>query len=282
MKHPAEFFMKSLIIREPAITDAQVLQAIDRLGFLAPEATYLGFLRMEIPAPPEPFNPGDRFHRESMRYLRDAQVYELFHQTPAMAEAWAYLADPNKRMVVEEVLLARLDLKSTASRLNKKHNWHLSEEGLELYRHYFWNVNLLTFDQWGRYLYERSSLYDRYMSLLQADKTLAYFLLRLDQVLDSKKMIQRAQEIAYFTLEEVNNVPGVRNDKIKAIGILTKSINDCHASLSTSDMALSGVLKEFEKFRMEHRELPATDIKNLAPVGNFTGSGSEPKKEEVN
>lgn len=274
MKHPAEFYMKSLLIRDPAVTDSQVLQAIDRLGFLAPEETYLGFLRMEIPPPPDHFDPANKIHRPSMQYLRDQQVYELFHPTLSVNEAWTYIADTTKRMMVEELLLARLDLRSAAQKLNKKNSWHLTEGGLEAYRHYFWNVRLLTFDQWGRYLYERSSLYDRYMSLLQADRSLAFFLLRLDQVLDSKKMIQRAQEIASFTLEEVNNIPGVRNDKIKAIGILTKAINDCHVSLSTSDMALSGVLKEFEKFRMEHKELPAKDIRMLTPAGNFSGSGT--------
>jgi hypothetical protein len=273
MKHPAEFYVKSLLIRDPAVADAQVLQAIDRLGFLAPEETYLGFLRMDVPPPPAGFDPTNRLHRPSMQYLRDQQVYELFHPTASVNEAWTYIADPAKRMMVEELLLARLDLRTTAQKLNKKNNWFLTEGGLEAYRHYFWNVKLLTFDQWGRYLYERSSLYDRYMSLLQADKSLAFFLLRLDQVLESKKMIQRAQEIASFTLEEVNNVPGVRNDKIKAIGILTKAINDCHVSLSTSDMALSGVLKEFEKFRMEHKELPAKDIRDITPAGNFTRSG---------
>ena len=282
MKHPAEFYVKFLVIQNPAWTDAQVLRSLDTMGFLAPEDTYLGFLRQEIPAVPAGFNPVDRLNRPSMQYLRDQQVYEMFHPTKELQEAWTYLADPSKRMTVEEMLLARLDLKTTAQKVNKKHGWHFTEGGLEAYRHYFWNVNLLTFDQWGRYLYERSSLYDRYMSLLQADRSLAFFLLRLDQVIESKRMIQRAQEIASFTLEEVNNVPGVRNDKIKAIGILTKAINDCHASLSTSDMALSSVLKEFEKFHMQHNELPAKGIRLLTPLGNYTGSGTDTEKGKVN
>ena len=110
MRHPAEFYMKSLIIRDRNITDAQVLQAIDRLGFLSPEEPYLGFLRMEIPDAPDGFDPANKLHRPSMQFLRDQQVYEIFHPTAAINEAWSYLNDPTKRMMVEELLLARLDL----------------------------------------------------------------------------------------------------------------------------------------------------------------------------
>ena len=93
-------------------------------------------------------------------------------------------------------------------------------------------------------------------------------------------MIQRTQEIAYFALEEVNNHPGVRADKVKAIGILGKTITDCHNALSTSEMALTGVLKEFERFRMENPMTSPPTIHQLSPGGNFSGSGIESKDPE--
>jgi len=282
MRHPAEYFLRFLLIRDAAMTDAQLLRELEVRGFLEPAQNYLGFLRQEIQAtpPPQVFQPFNRLHRPSMQYLRDQQVYEMFFPTSGVEEAMSYLAEPQKRMQVEQVIMSRLDIRTVVSKLNKKNGWFLSEDGVTAYRHYFWNLKLLTFDQWGRYLYERSALYDRYMALLQADAKLAYFHLRLDQVLDSKKMIHRAQEIAYFALEEVNQIPGVRADKVKAIGILSKSITDCHNALSTSDMALSGVLKEFERFRMEHPQLSPPTIAQIAPGGNFSGSGITVKEEE--
>lgn len=282
MRHPAEYFLRFLIIRDSTTTDAQLLRELDVRGFLEPQQNYLGFLRQEVLSdpPPQAFNPFNRQHRPSMQYLRDQQVYEMFHPTPGVQEAFSYLADPAKRMQVEQIIMSRLDVRSVAAKVNKRHGWFLTEDGIAAYRHYFWNLKMLTFDQWGRYLYERSSLYDRYMALLQAPKELALFHLRIDQTIESKAMIKRAQDIAYFALEEVNQIPGVRQDKIKAIGILTKSITDCHNALSTSDMALSGVLKEFERFRMEH-PIPVTPtIHELAPGGNFTGSGVDAKEKD--
>lgn len=272
--------MKYLLIKDPTSSDTDLIKVLDDWGFLSPQPEYFTFLRGSIPQRPVGFDPSNRMHRPSMQYLREQQVYELFFPTSGMEDAWAFLADPTQRMVVEQILLARLDLKVAAQKVNRQYNWHLTEEGLTLYRHFFWNVKLLTFDEWGRYLYGRTALYDRYMSLLQSSPKLAFFHLRLDQTLESKKMIMRAQEIAYFALEEVNLQPGVKADKVKAIGVLGKVVTDCHNALSTSDMALSSVLKEFERFRMEHPELSPPDIKQLAPGGNFTGSGVDAGKEK--
>lgn len=151
---------------------------------------------------------------------------------------------------------------------------------MSLYRHYFWNVDAMTFDEWGRFLFGRSSMYERYMGELMGNAQITLHHLRLDQVIESKAMIKRAQEIAYFTLEEVNQKPGTPPDKVKAIGVLTKSIVECHNALSTSDMALKDVLKEFEKWRMVNPEKAAPSIHQLAPGGNFTGSGVEDPAEK--
>ncbi len=280
MRHPAETFIKYQLIKGPGITDAQILKTLEDWGFLSPVDTYLGFLRQKLNPPPN-FDANNRLHRASMQYLREHKVHELFFPTTASEEAWAILSDPFKRLIVEQVLLARLDRKQTALKLNKKHGWHLTAEGLTAYNDVFWNVKGMTWDEWGRFLYGRSAMYEKYMSLLQCPPQLAFFHLQLEQAVESKHMIQRAQEIAYFTLEEVSQKPGTGPDKVKAIGVLTKSITDCHEALSTSDMALKDILKNFERFRMEHPQIPPVDIKSLAPGGNFTGSGVDEKLKLV-
>jgi len=47
-------------------------------------------------------------------------------------------------------------------------------------------------------------------------------------------------------------------------------------------MAIAQVLKDFEKFRMHHPELPAPDIRTLAPNGNYSGSGVDRDPTKVN
>jgi hypothetical protein len=148
-----------------------------------------------------------------------------------------------------------------------------------MFRHYFWNVGALTLDEWGRFLFGRTSMYERYMGLLTAPPKLAFYHLRLDQQIESKKMIQRVQEIAYFAIEEIDQKPGVSIDKVKSINLLGKVVIEAHHALSTSDMALKDTLKQFEQWRMEHPDVLPPSLKQLAPAGNFTGSGLDPKKK---
>lgn len=281
-KHLAAFFLKYLLVSDPEITDAGLQKSLEDWGFLTADPTYLPFLRQEIETPPEDFQIGNRAHRPSVRYLRQLQIYEMIHPNDAMHEAMQMLADPEKRMVAEQILLARLDLKIAAQKVNAKRNWHLTEDALALYRHYYWNVPSMTFDEWGRYMYSRTAMYDQYMGLLLATPKLAFYHLRLDQQIESKKMIQRTQEIAYFALEEIAQKPGIPIDKVKSISLLGKVIIEAHNALSTSDMALKDVLKQFEHWRMEHPQVMPPSIKEIAPAGNFSGSGADTSKQKKN
>jgi hypothetical protein len=278
-KHPANYFVKYVILANPTYSDPEVNKILRDWGFLDPtDPKYFAWMRSDISPPPN-FDPANKLHRPSMKFLREEKVYDIFYPGDAMQEAWDILSNPEKRLVVEQVLLARLDTKDASYRINKKQNWYLTAKGLELFRHYFWNVGLLTFDEWGRYLYGRAALYERYMSLLQGSKNLAYFHLRLDQAMESKHMLKRAQEICFFTLEEAAQKPGTGIEKVKAITTLTKSLVDCHNALSTSDMALKDVLSQFENFRMKHPEVAPPSIRTLAPHGNYSDSGVEEEKE---
>jgi hypothetical protein len=277
VRHPAEYLIKYFLLQgggPGAVTDAVLLYRLQNYGFLPPaDEPYFGLLRQEMGEIPPNLNLGDRTHRPSVQFLRDEGVFDLFFPDQDMQEALAILNDTFKRTVIEQTVLSRLDPKLAALRLNQKYRWFLTAETLKLYEHYFWNVNLLSFDEWGRYLFNRSAMYDNYMALLRADQSLAFYHLRLDQTLESKSAIKRAQEIAYYTLEEVAQIPGVKENKIKAIGVLTKAITECHHALNTTDVAMGGVLKQMEKFRVVTNEPAPKDINQLAPAGNFSGSG---------
>lgn len=303
MRHPAENFIRYLIIKGRAdkmaavgnvidltptgavaatsdVPNSEIFKSMDVWGMLLPEEAYLKELRESIPAPPLSFDPSNKMHRPSMQYLRDQQVYEMFFKTEAVEEAWDILAEQAKRQIVEQILLARSVGKGLIQKVNQNNDIHLTEEGVRKFGHYFWNVGLLTFDQWGKYLVHRSSLHHDYMALLRGSRELLLFKLRITQNLESKAMVKRAQEICYHTMEQVNLMPGTDSEKVKSIGVLTKSIVDCDTALSASDAALGAVLKQFEKFRTEHPQLPPADITKLAPDGSFTGGAKDASLDE--
>lgn len=279
-KHPAEFLLRYLLVSDPGVTDAQLMKKLNDWAFLQPSPTYWGFLRQRVmEGMPQAFNPNNRVDPLSMKFLRKNEIYDMFFQTAAVQEAWSILAEPTKRSAIEQGLMARVDPKVLAQKLNRKFSWFLTEDGIERFGHYFWNVKLLSFDEWGRFLYNRTAMYDRHLSLLQGPPSLVFFHLRLEQTIESKKMIQRVQEIAYHNLEEVNTRIGTTPDKIKSIAMLGKTVLECHEALSTSDMALKDILSNFERWRMEHPQQNPPAINELAPNGNFTGSGADAKEK---
>lgn len=280
-KHPAEHYIRYLVLRDPAATDATHIKNLEDWGFLQPSQTYWGFMRQKLNEHPPAFDPANRLHMPSMKFLRDMKVYDLFFPSEATEEAWTILSNPDQRYLVEQALMARLDLKSTAQKLNKRYGLFLTSDGLQAFNHFFWNVKQMTFDEWGRFLYGRSALYERHMALLQGPPSLAYFHLRLEQSIESKRMIQRVQEIAFHTVEEVNTKAGTTQDKVKTIALLGKIVIEAHNALSTSDMALKDVLQQFERFRMTHSEGTPPAIHALAPAGNYSESGAKEEKKEV-
>lgn len=278
MKHPAQFYLKFLLIRDADVENSALKKDLLDNGFLTPDDEYLNNLRDSVSNIPIDFEPMNKLHRPSMQFLRDHEVYELFYPNNGTKEAWQILSDPYKRSIVEQALMnpeVRRDLKQLTYRINKKYRFGLTEEGIESFNHFFWNTKLLTIDQWSKYFDKRSSQSYKYMGLVAGTPELTFFHLRLDQVLDSKKIIQRTQEIAYFTLEEVSQTPGVHINKVKSIGILSSVITDCHNALSTSDVALTSVLKDFERWRMDHIKEGVPSIKQVAPSGNYSGGGGQ-------
>jgi hypothetical protein len=270
-RHPAENYIRFLVIQDRNISDGDIQKKLEDCGFLSADPTYLPLLKNALPPDPVIFQPFNRAHRPSVRFLREQKVYELFHPTEAMVEAQELLGDPEKRRTVEQILLARLDLRIVAQKVNAKHNWHLTVDALELFRHYFWNVPAMTFDEWGRYMFKRTAMYDQYMSLLLASPTLAFYHLRLDQNIESKRMIQDVQKIAHATILEVAEKPGSSIDKVKSIKLLGTVVIEAHNALSTSDMALKDVLKQFEHWRMDHPPVLPPTMAQLAGSGTFSG-----------
>jgi hypothetical protein len=285
MRHPAEYFFKAQLISTPSITDGDLLQRASDWSFFPPLAgeqkDYVTHLRASLSgtdAPPPGFNPHDRLHRPSIRYLRQQKVYEYFWPDSAMQEAWDILRQPDRRMVIEQMLMARIDPNIGVKQINMKKGWKLTIPGILAYKHYFWNVDLLTFDEWGRFLYGRSMLYERHIDLQMAQPNLALHLIHVNQQIESKDMIQEVQRHAYFLFMELANKPGTDPAKTKGMAVMGKLVLEAHEALSTSDMALKDVLKNFEKFRMERPMAIPPPMKELAPKGNFSNSGIDAEK----
>jgi hypothetical protein len=87
----------------------------------------------------------------------------------------------------------------------------------------------------------------------------------------------------YFDFREWKTQP-LSERRTKSMTALAKAAVMVDDRLSQADSAIKDSLKAFEQFRMKHAEHTAKDMKDLAPSGNYSGSGAkllDEKKQEA-
>jgi hypothetical protein len=139
---PAENYFKYLVVH-PACYENKYIEDVARelgLDFLGP--WYVQWLRERM-RPPRPFYPEDERHTKSQRFLIVEQLEEAFHPSQSMNTAHQILCRPRWREVVETLLLTKAPYPIIVQALKKRHKANANEKAIRLYKHFFWNVDLL-------------------------------------------------------------------------------------------------------------------------------------------
>lgn len=291
MRHPSENLIKCIIAQRLDITDEQLVQELVRRAILPPLPDddicfpqIRDMMGIGTPdGPPEDFNPLRINHRASVQYLRDQGLYQFFHPTAAMKLAIDLHADPSQRIYAEQMCLTRLPQKELAKKLNDHLGTAYTAETLELFRSFFWNPRLLSFDELALFLYGRSQVREQTLALYRSDAALARYHLKMEQKLTGREMLERAQAIAFFNLEEVAQLPGITADKINAINGLSRTLVTLNESMQSGSGQVSDVLALFSKFRMNREAEVAGSVDELLKSGTISSSPNkmlEAKEEE--
>lgn len=289
-RHPCENFIKYLITTtDPRMQDnAMVNMMVTMLGYPQVQPDYMLWIRNEVAQRmPAQFSPQNRFHRPSMRFMRQEGIYGLHNPDDAAREATLITTHLRARPIVEELLLGHFHPVLVAKKVNSRLEEHFTADGVDAYRHYYWNVDLLRTDEWATLLEGRPEQKSTTMAILRVGPAMAMHQAGFQQELESKAILQEMQEAVYFDFLEWKKQPlSDRRTKMMAANVKSMSLID--ERLSESNSLLKDSLKNFEKFRMEHARSRVMDMRELAPDGNFTGSGAklledgkkaEPKKE---
>jgi hypothetical protein len=138
-----EYFVKALILDPRGWDDLQIQRFLDAMSLDYPGLWYISGLRDNL-APPETFHPKDRRHKPSRNFLIKEQVLDFFENGPDMQKAREIADRPRAREFVESMLLSVAPALAIARRLADMYRMRgMSVRGVELYRHYYFNVDLL-------------------------------------------------------------------------------------------------------------------------------------------
>lgn len=139
---PALYYLKYLTVHPDALSNEAIIERLqdERLDYISEK--YIDKVRASM-KPPSPFYPTDQRHMASFGFLIDERIHRLFVPDKAMMMARRILQKPLAKEFVESMLLARVPLSPIASYVSQNRGVSITAEALQLYQHYFWNVELL-------------------------------------------------------------------------------------------------------------------------------------------
>jgi hypothetical protein len=149
-KHPSEVFILYLSLIKAPIDDT--LRGLD-LPIMPPG--YLSTIKDKVELAPKEFDPTNKFHKESVSYLKEIGLYNFFYPDKYTKEAKKLLELPDVKHNIEQMLLVRnppMRIMEIARRINAKFDMLVTEEGIDRFRHYFWNTSKMKMDDWNQLL----------------------------------------------------------------------------------------------------------------------------------
>jgi hypothetical protein len=282
MRHPSDRYIRFLVVEQATRNQADINRILSSHGLLPllerEQRDYVQQLREELQPPPD-FAPANPLHRPTIRWLRSTGIHELFYPKDSVEEAQATLLDPPRRDFVEQYLFARLNRRPAQARaeltaVNKKTSWGLTLAGVEAYKRLYWDVDLLSYDDWVAFLSNRTNRANRDLLLLEGGgERLALQRLRLLDGIKSRDVLEEAMSMNHRLLLELDLDPSSAIKKAGPFAHLVTCASTIHNALAKVDEGIGKTLEKFEKFHMETTSKRAPSFKDIAPAGNITGSG---------
>lgn len=159
-RSPAEYYLKYLISHPDRYQDEVIAQmcADKGLDYLGPD--YLDRLKART-IPPCPFHPYDTTHFSSQHFLNKHRIRSLYFKDDATRDALRILEVPKLKEFSEAMILVGAPNEVIARGTRKVcPAVPISAPGLERFRHFFWNVDLLDFTEIRALLEKRGDSVD--------------------------------------------------------------------------------------------------------------------------
>ena len=148
-RHPNEYWLKYLLCI-CGMSHQDVKSMCEMYGMLSPGSNYLSDLssRMDETKP----SPFDIRSPEGARWVRRQRFMSMAREDADAVSARSALQDDKVRRALECLLLANTELELVPGFVRELCGRVLTRKCVDLFRHYFWNRDLLTTAQWVEYL----------------------------------------------------------------------------------------------------------------------------------
>lgn len=152
LRSPAEYYLKYLLVHPERYSTEVVEQICDEYNVEYLNSAYLERLRLRC-VPPDPFRPEDPLHVRSQRFLIKEKLLWLFRPTHDMKLAQTILENARAKEFAESMILSSAPDLAITRGLQKYRGVIVTPRAVELFRHYYWNIDLLDTTQFRTLLH---------------------------------------------------------------------------------------------------------------------------------
>lgn len=149
MRHPAEYWLKYMLMFSD-LSNAQISETAEMYGMVSPTADYLNALRGTLmETRPTPFRMD---FAPSRNWVRRQRILSMARGDEHAANAREILGNTKCRRVLETLLLANMGVEEASNFVLEITGVSVHKKTVDMYRHYFWNRDLLSTKEWLDYL----------------------------------------------------------------------------------------------------------------------------------
>ena len=250
MRHPSELFIISLLVDGRSTEDVKgLLEEYGLPKLLENQDVYLAQLRMRVQdAKPKSFSGGSPEDRE---YLKLLSVDGLYHPDTLVTSATALNSHPAIQKEVMLALLGRVDLTDLARHIGDKYDYDIDMQTLRVYRHYYFNPDLVSYGDWALFFDETNNEDDVSLmsSCLNGGPIVAAHRIGLERNTTIKDAVNEVVQSLYVTLHEIKNWPA-SPAKIKMLSDTMGALARAHNVVNTSDQELAAIAAELKRFKL--------------------------------
>lgn len=269
MRHPSELFIKSLLYLGKQ--DNEILDILKSYSLpTIPEdsvTTYLYELLESLGDIPK-----FTYDKDNSDYLKEHKIYYLIHPDSVISACTRILDVQTIKRDVYVSLLGRVSPEDLSLHLLDTYGLDVSEETIKAFRHYYFDVNKMSVDDWLP-LFESLPGSDPtyYTSALDGGATVAAYRLGRELNVSIRDAVREAVTGLYVSLHEIRHW-SASPSKVKVLSDTVSALAKAHNVISTADAELASVAHELRQFKLARNNTKPAAL-NALTGGNHSGSG---------
>jgi len=204
-------------------------------------------------------------------FIKEHKIYYLLHPDSVLSSCTKLLDHHSVKNDLYLALMGRLDLEDVVLFLNKVYKLESTVRMLQVFKHYYFDVDCLNASDWAHILPEIPGVDSASLSAtLAGGASAAAYRLGLEQNITIREAVQEAVTAIYATLREIRSWPA-SPQKVKALSDAVSSLSKAHSVINTADQELASVAKELKQFKLEKSTAKTVSLNSLT-LGRHSGS----------